>query len=60
MARDPAKVVGQVRLLAGTLNATLEPDGKATGCNPVEVGSIPTGVFHQSSGRNERCCHLND
>gem|GEM_PF-4513988 len=25
--------------------ATLVPDGEATGCNPVEVGSIPTGVF---------------
>ncbi len=24
---------------------TLEPDGTATGCNPVEVGSTPTGVF---------------
>ena len=23
---------------------TLEPDGAATGCNPVQVGSIPTGV----------------
>ena len=23
---------------------TLEPDGAATGCNPVEVGSTPTGV----------------
>jgi hypothetical protein len=23
---------------------TLEPEGQATGCNPVEVGSIPTGV----------------
>ena len=23
---------------------TLEPDGKATGCNPVEVGSTPTSV----------------
>jgi hypothetical protein len=23
---------------------TLEPNGEATGCNPVEVGSIPTGV----------------
>jgi hypothetical protein len=23
---------------------TLELDGQATGCNPVEVGSIPTGV----------------
>jgi hypothetical protein len=29
---------------AGTL--TLEPDGTATGCNPVEVGSIPTGVSY--------------
>ena len=27
---------------AGTM--TLEPDGTATGCNPVEVGSTPTGV----------------
>ena len=27
---------------AGTM--TLEPDGAATGCNPVEVGSTPTGV----------------
>ena len=26
---------------------TLEPDGEATGCNPVEVGSIPTGVSDQ-------------
>jgi hypothetical protein len=49
MARDSAKVVGQVRLLAGTLHTTLEPDGKATGCNPVEVGSIPTGVFYHLS-----------
>ena len=24
---------------------TLEPDGQATGCNPVQVGSTPTGVF---------------
>ena len=24
---------------------TLEPDGTATGCNPVEVGSTPTVVF---------------
>ncbi len=28
---------------------TLELDGQATGCNPVEVGSIPTGVFFASS-----------
>ena len=26
------------------LNTTLEPEGQATGCNPVEVGSTPTGV----------------
>ena len=24
---------------------TLEPDGQATGCNPVEAGSIPAGVY---------------
>jgi hypothetical protein len=23
---------------------TLEPDGTAIGCNPMQVGSIPTGV----------------
>ena len=23
---------------------TLEPDGKAAGCNPAQVGSTPTGV----------------
>ena len=28
----------------GHLTMTLEPDGTATGCNPVEVGSTPTGV----------------
>jgi hypothetical protein len=26
------------------ISTTLEPDGQATGCNPVEVGSTPTGV----------------
>ena len=30
----------------GYLRMTLEPDGEATGCNPVEVGSIPTGVSY--------------
>ena len=30
---------------------TLEPDGKATGCNPVQVGSIPTGVSEESDCR---------
>lgn len=38
----------QVQILVGALDdkeiTTLEPDGQATGCNPVEVGSIPTGV----------------
>jgi hypothetical protein len=33
-----------------TLMMTLEPDGQATGCNPVEVGSTPTGVSFQASG----------
>ena len=28
----------------GHFGKTLEPDGQATGCNPVEVGSTPTGV----------------
>jgi hypothetical protein len=44
IAYDPAKVGDQVRLLTRMLT-TLELDGQATGCNPVEVGSIPTGVF---------------
>ena len=44
-ARDPAKVEDQARLLARTLNdARLEPYGTATGCNPVQVGSTPTGL----------------
>jgi hypothetical protein len=46
IAHDPAKVGDQVRLLTRILK-TLEPDGEATGCNPVEVGSIPTGVSAQ-------------
>ena len=44
IAHDRAKVGDQVRLLTRIL-LTLEPDGKATGGNPVEVGSIPIGVF---------------
>ena len=28
----------------GTGTTTLEPDGTATGCNPVEAGSTPAGV----------------
>jgi hypothetical protein len=31
---------------------TLEPDGQATGCNPVEVGSTPTGVFAITRARH--------
>jgi hypothetical protein len=33
---------------------TLEPDGQATGCNPVEVGSIPTGVSDASKASGAR------
>ena len=45
-ACDPAKVEDQVQLLAGiSTTTTPEPDGQATGCNPVLVGSTPTGVF---------------
>ena len=36
---------------AGTL--TLEPDGTATGCNPVEVGSTPTGVSDRSTAGSD-------
>ena len=32
------------RPLCGAGTLTLEPDGTATGCNPVQVGSTPTGV----------------
>jgi hypothetical protein len=32
------------------LSMTLEPDGQATGCNPVQVGSTPTGVFLEIIG----------
>ncbi|GEM_PF-2329100 len=35
----------QVRLLARTLNdPRLEPGGTATGCNPVQMGTTPTGL----------------
>jgi hypothetical protein len=45
-AYDPAKVEDQVQFLARTFTTlTLKPDGQATGCNPVLVGSTPTGVF---------------
>ncbi len=33
---------------------TLEPDGQAAGCNPVEVGSTPTSVSLQASGWSRR------
>ena len=39
IARDPAKVEDQVRLLARTLNdVVLEPDGKAAACKAVPSG----------------------
>src|SRR2546427_7159337 len=34
--------------------STLEPDGEAAGCNPAEVGSIPTGVSYFASA-NPSC-----
>ena len=34
---------------AFSLTVTLEPDGTATGCNPVQVGSTPTGVSYEST-----------
>ena len=51
-ARDRAKVVGPTLRVGARSNSwrghcmrlTLEPDGTATGCNPVQVGSTPTGV----------------
>ena len=53
-ARDPAKVEGPTLRVGarfdswrGRLTMTLEPDGAATGCNPVQVGSTPTGVSKQ-------------
>ena len=51
-AREPAKLEDQVRLLAGTL-LTLEPDGTAIGCNPIEVGSTPTGVSDQPTADSD-------
>ena len=46
VASDRAKVVDQVQLPAGMFEneMTLELDGQAAGCNPAQVGSIPTGV----------------
>ena len=32
---------------------TLEPDGEATGCNPVEVGSTPTSVSDRSTAGSD-------
>ena len=37
-SRGPGSIPGEDTLTA------LEPDGTATGCNPIEVGSTPTGV----------------
>jgi hypothetical protein len=53
-ARDLAEVVDQVRSRAKTVDPkTLEPDGEATGCNPVEVGSTPTGVSDRSTAGSD-------
>jgi hypothetical protein len=40
------------------LNAilTLQPDGQATDCNSVEVGSIPTGVFDSPTAGLDYIC----
>ncbi len=32
---------------------TLEPDGTAIGCNPIEVGSTPTGVSDQPTADSD-------
>jgi hypothetical protein len=37
---------------------TLEPDGQATGCNPVEVGSIPTGVSWRPTAGSDYICTM--
>src|SRR5262245_44136761 len=42
IAHDPAKVGDQVRLLTRMLDAGAR--WQAAGCNPADVGSIPTGV----------------
>ena len=34
-------------------NMTLEPDGTAIGCNPIEVGSTPTGVSDQPTADSD-------
>jgi hypothetical protein len=34
-------------------NMTLEPDGTAIGCNPIEVGSTPTGVSDQPTAGSD-------
>ena len=53
-AHDSAKVGDQVQFLAGTsrISLTLEPDGQATGCKPVLVGSTPTGVSRGEAHSN--------
>lgn len=51
-ARNSAKVEDQVRFLAGTLT-TLELDGTAIGCNPIKVGSTPTGVSDQPTAGSD-------
>ena len=41
------------RSFFGTGILTLEPDGTATGCNPVEVGSTPTSVSDRSTAGSD-------
>ncbi len=50
IARDFAKVFPNRHSEFGgrKFEMALEPDGQATGCNPVQVGSIPTGVSIKS------------
>ena len=42
--RRPGSIHGE-----NTLLPTLEPDGEAIGCNPVEVGSTPNDVSSNAS-----------
>ena len=44
MKRTVAHYARRSVCIAINNKSTLEPDGQATGCNPVQVGSTPTGV----------------
>ena len=45
--RRPGSIPGEDTYL------TLEPDGQATGCNPVEAGSTPASVFDQPTAGSD-------